>query len=235
MTIKSDALLYAKTFDGSGKDSLAKPIIRDLKMMELVVYQNSTLSPTAEAQSITPGDRDGGWFDMTITLEDGQSVFLNDVVWNQNSTNVQILLDIAAALSIDGYQAGDIVVAGGGFGTGGNATTFTFSGDSVAGSHPLIIIDGSTLNNGTVDPVPSQITDGHVGRFWFAALKEMGVITGTDPAFGEAPAGQYSVNAIDEIENYPSSATIRALIKEARVREGQDWEAELLPLLGYDD
>ena len=56
----------------------------------------------------------------------------------------------------------------------------------------------------------------------------MGVIEGTDPAFGAAPAGQYTVNRRDELENYPSNETIIRLIREA----GQDWSGELLPLLG---
>jgi len=76
-------------------------------------------------------------------------------------------------------------------------------------------------------------TLGDDNRFWFAALKAMGVITGTDPAFEAAPAGQYTVTPRGELENYPSNITIEMLLREASLGESQDWMFELGEDLGF--
>lgn len=235
MTIKSDALSRAKTYDVTGDiDPLYRMVHRDLNRLEDQVYQNATLDAVDEVQDITSGDRTGGTFDLDFTLADGQTFSVDGLAFNAAASAVQTAVDAAAALAITDYTAGDIAVTGGAFGAAGSDTTFTFSGTSVRGNHPLISVDGGSLTGGTTDPAVSEDTAGVVPRFWFAALKAFGVITGTDPAFGDAPAGQYTVRNSDELENYPRQATIKALIREATVIEGQDWETELLPLLNLD-
>jgi hypothetical protein len=236
MTILSDALARAITYDITGDiDPSARRLHRELtERLGELPYQNATLDAVAEVQDITSGDRDGGTMDLDFTLADGQTFSANGLAWNAAATAVQTAVDAAAVLAVTNYVAGDIVVTGGAFGAAGSDTTFTFSGSSVRGNHPLISVDGASLTGGSVDPVPSEDTAGVVPRFWFAALKALGVIEGTDPAFSATPAGQYTVNTRDELENYPSNSTIRMLIKEATIQEGEDWESELLPLLGLD-
>lgn len=235
MTIKTDATTRAKTYDvTSDIDPLYRMVHRDLNGLGGQLYQNATLDAVDEVQDITSGDRTGGTFDLDFTLEDGQTFSVDGLAFNAAASAVQTAVDAAAALAITGYTAGDIAVTGGAFGASGSDTTFTFSGTSVRGDHPLISVDGASLTGGATDPSPSEDTAGVVPRFWFAALKAFGVITGTDPAFGAAPNGQYTVRNSDELENYPRQQTIKALIKEATVVEGQDWETELLPLLNLD-
>jgi len=96
---------------------------------------------------------------------------------------------------------------------------------------PLITIEESNLTGGTTDPSFSLDTAGTNPRWYFSALKALGVITGTDPAFGETPAGQYTVVQRGTNENYPSTETIMCLLKEATIAEGQDWLAEITPQL----
>ncbi len=230
-TVIQDALARAKTYDITGDiDPKDRLLHRDLAKYCDCPYPNSTLDAVAELQSVTAGDRTGGDMDIVITLADAQTVSLLGSEWNEAASVVQAELDVAAALVITDYVAGDIVVAGGAFGAAGSATTFTFSGASVRGNHPLLSIVGTNLTGGTTDPVASQTTAGIVPRFWFAAMKAMGVLNGTDPAFSAAPAGQYTVTARDEIENYPSNQTIRRMVREATVQEDEDWDSELLPL-----
>ena len=231
-TIIQDALARAKTYDITGDiDPKDRGLHRDLARYCDCPYQNATLDAVAEVQSVTAGDRAGGNMDIVITLADAQTVSLLGSEWNEAASVVQTELDVAAALAITDYVAGDIVVAGGAFGAAGSATTFTFSGASVRGNHPLLSIIGTSLTGGTVDPVPTQTTAGIVPRFYFAALKAMGVITGTDPAFSAAPAGQYTVTDRGVLENYPSNETLRRLVREATVQEAEDWDSELLPLM----
>lgn len=232
MTVMSDALARAKTYD------ITDPIIaqdrvlhRDLATKCDCPYPNATLDAVDEVQDITSGDRNGGTMDLDFTLADGQTFSVDGLAWNAAASAVQTAVDAAALLAVTNYVAGDIAVSGGAFGAAGSDTTFTFSGSSVRGDHPLISVDGALLTGGTTDPTPSETTAGVVPRFWFAALKQMGVISGTDPAFGAAPAGQYTVTTRDQLENYPDNETIKRLIHEATVQEGQDWESELFPLL----
>ena len=235
MTVKSDALTRAVTYDITNPiDSPDKVLHRDIDAMPDMDYPNSTLDAVDEVQSITPGDRTGGTFDLAFTLVDGQTFSVTGLASNATAAAVQTAVDAAAYAAVSGYNNGDIVVAGGPFGSGGSATTFTFSGTSVRGNHPLIVGTYTSLTGGTTDPVVSQTTAGVVPRFWFAALKQFGVIKGNDPAFGAAPSGQYTVNARDSIENYPKNETIKRLLREATVQEGQDWESELYPLLNLE-
>ncbi len=97
-----------------------------------------------------------------------------------------------------------------------------------------IIVLGASLTGGTTDPAQSETNKGQVARFWFAVLLDNGVLVGTPPAFGAAPAGQFTVQLSDSLENYPRENTIKNLIVEATKQEGQDWISELFPLLGYD-
>lgn len=90
----------------------------------------------------------------------------------------------------------------------------------------------SETTPGSAPPVFIEANAGGVPRFWFAALKALGVITGTDPAFGAVPNGQYTVIPRDSVENYPSNDIIRSLLQEANVGEGQDWVTEIFPLTG---
>jgi hypothetical protein len=231
-TIFQDSLARAKTYDITGDiDPKDRMFHRDIAKYCDCPYQNSTLDAVAEIQSVSAGNRTSGNMDIIITLADAQTVSVLGSEWNEAASVVQTELDAAAALVITDYVAGDIAVAGGAFGNAGSATTFTFSGASVRGNHPLLTIDGASLLGGTTDPVATQSTAGIVPRFWFAALKAMGVITGTDPAFSATPAAQYAVTGRDEIENYPSTQTLRRLVREATVQEGEDWDSELLPLM----
>jgi hypothetical protein len=233
MTIKSDALSLAKTYDVTGKiDASARRIHREIEHIVAEQPYQSGLDKISEVITITAGDRTSGTFSLDFTMADGTAFSVTGLAWNSTSSATQTAVD-AAATAISGYVAGDIAVTGGPFGAAGASTVFTFSGESVIGDH-AIVVNGTGLAGGTTDPAASETTKGVVRRFWFAALKAMGVIDGTDPAFGAAPAGQYTVNTRNQLENYPSNRTIRALIKEATVQEGQDWEAELLPLLGLD-
>lgn len=230
--IITDALSRAVTYDVTGDIVAADRLVkRDLERYCDCPYQNATLAAVAEVQDVTAGDRTSGTMDLVITLADGQATTVLAVAWDAASSAVQTAVDAQAATDITDYVAGDIAVTGGAFGAAGSDTVFTFSGNSVHGNHPLITVVGTSLAGGTTDPAPSEDTAGVVPRFWFAALTAMGVISGTDPAFSATPAGQYSVTIRDELENYPNGDTLKRLINEATVQEGEDWNAELLPLL----
>lgn len=227
-----DALTKAVSFDITDEIVSADRLVhRDLERYCNCPYPNTTLAGTAEVQSITSEDATDGFMDLIFTLEDGQT-FTITLAYDAFQSIVQSAVNNAAALTIDGYVADDIDVSGGPFASGGSTPTiFTFSGISVHGNHPLIVVDGAALTGGAADPVPSQTTPGGVARFWFAALKAMGVIVGSDPAFGATPAGQYTIPERDEVENYPNNDTIKRLINEASIQEDEDWNSELLPLL----
>lgn len=242
MSIASDAQTRARTYDSTGDiDATARRIHRDLdRILGPQEYPNATLAPVDEVQTIAAGDRTGGTFDLDIDIWDHlgnwlATASLAGLAHNVTAATIQAQIDLALAPGdkVPNYVAGDLAVAGGPLGSGGAAITLTFGG-SIQGDQPLAVINNDTLTGGTTSPSVSQTTAGVQGRFWFGALKAMGVIDGTDPAFQAAPAGQYTVRTRDQLENYPSNRTIRALIKEATVVEGQDWEAELLPLLGLD-
>ncbi len=230
--ILTDAQSRAVTYDITGDIVAADRLVqRDLNRYCDCPYQNSTLAAVAEVQDVTAGDRTGGTMDLTIALADAQTMTVLALAWNAAASAVQTAVDAQAVIDITDYVAGDIAVTGGAFGAAGADTVFTFSGNSVHGNHPLIVVVGASLTGGTTDPVASQDIAGIVPRFWFAALKAMGVISGTDPAFGATPAGQYTVTIRDELENYSSGDTLKRLIAEATYQEGKDWNAELLPLL----
>ena len=192
------------------------------------------LAAVAEIQSITAGDRTGGTFDLVFTLAEGTGFSVLALDWDVIFSVVQTEVDSAALAANPTYVAGDFAVAGGAFGDSGSATTVTFGGPLGIGNQALITVVGTSLTGGTTDPVAFQLTAGIVPRFWFTALKNLGVIVGIDPIFGATPAGQYTVNLRESLENYPSNQTLRTLIKEATDQEGEDWETELLPLLGLD-
>ena len=236
MTILSDALSRAVTYD------ITTPIIANdrrihRELTELVGdedYPNAVVAAIAEIQSITAGDRTSGTMDLVFTLVEGTGFSVLALDWDQAASVVQTEVDAAALVANPTYVAGDFAVAGGAFGAAGSATTVTFGGPLGIGNQALITVVGTSLAGGTTDPVASETTAGVVPRFWFAALRALGVLIGTDPAFSATPAGQYTVNLRDSLENYPSNQLLRALIKEATVQEGEDWETELFPLLGLD-
>lgn len=356
MTILSDTLSRAKTFDITGQiDAGDRRIHRELtSQLGNQGYQNALLASIAEVQSVTAGDRTGGTMDLVFTLVESVGFSVLGIAWNAAAATVQTAIDAAAVLVVPDYVAGDITVTGGAFGAAGSATVVTFSGTSVYGNQALLTVIGTSLTGGLSDPVASQTTAGVVPRFWFAALRAMGIIedsglptnevqtiqivdgdtedwkliididglepffttfifglvttaglqgeidtsanieipgyvngdiavtgegnivthpqtitfsgdsvsgtnhgllgwasffnTGTmnvvpiqnglapttDPSFGQEPAGQYTVNLRDSLENYPSNQLIRNMIREASAQEGQDWETELLPLFGLD-
>ena len=356
MTILSDTLERAITYDVTGQiDAGDRRMHRELTVrLGNQNYQNSLLASVSEVQSVTAGDRTSGTMDLVFTLVESVGFSVLALAWNASATTVQTAVDAAAVLVVPGYVAGDIAVTGGAFGAAGSATVVTFSGTSVYGNQALLTVVGTSLAGGTTDPVASQTTAGVVPRFWFAALRGMGVLVGTnlpeveiqtiqviggdtsniklelqiavvgqittgflnanantslvqsridnacngvipgyvagdiavtgtgnltsdpqtltfsgdsvsgddhspttasmfaqggtlqtitlgdggapttDPTFGQEPAGQYVVNLRDSLENYPSNQILRQLIKEASAQEGEDWEAELLPLLGLD-
>lgn len=236
MTILSDALSRATTYDVTGNIvANDRRIHRELtNQLGDEGYPNAVVAAIAEVQSVTAGDRTGGTMDLVFTLVEGTGFSVLALDWDAAATAVQTAVDAAALVANPTYVAGDFAVAGGAFGAAGSATTVTFGGPLGIGNQALITVVGTSLTGGTTDPVASETTAGVVPRFWFAALKAMGVLVGTDPAFSATPAGQYTVNLRDSLENYPSNQLLRALIQEASVQESEDWEAELLPLLGLD-
>jgi hypothetical protein len=230
--IYEDILVSAKTID------ITDPILpqdrsvhRDLLRLTQVEYQNATLAAVDEVQSISAGDRADGTFEIDFTLVDGTTFTTDPIDHDGTAAAIQLVVDAAAVLEVDGYVAGDIVAAGGPLAT--SPVTLTFSGNSVRGNHPLAVVVDIDLSGGTTDPAITQSTAGVVPRFWFAALKAMGCITGTDPAFAAAPNGDYEAVDRNTLAGFPSQETIESLIHEATVQEGQDWDSELLPLFGY--
>lgn len=244
--IVTDALTNALTYDVTGEIIAAdKRIHRDLVTRCNCAYPASLDSSppvpaVAEVQDISAGDRTGGTFELDFDLGDSQTFSAVAIAFNATAGAIETAIDTAANGTVTGWTDGDIAVTGGPVGAGGATVTLTFSGASVLGKDAVLtVVDGANLTGGTTDPVASDVTDGAPtvpgtpARFWFAALKLMGVIEGTDPAFGAAPAGQYTVNLLDTLANYPSVRTVQALIKEATKQEGQDWIGELYPLLNY--
>ncbi len=228
-----DTLDRAQTYDITGIiDPKDRVLHRDLTKFCDCPYPNATLDSVAEIQSFTPGDRTGGQAILLIIIPPSQLI-LTSTIWNEAASATQQKVDDFALTNntVDKYIAGDIAITGGPWGAGGSDIIFTFSGESVRGNIPLSAIIGVALTGGTTDPVPSVVTEGIAPRFWFAALKAMGVLIGTDPAFGATPAGQYTVRPRDELENYPSNETLRKLVRECTFQEGQDWDSELLPLM----
>lgn len=236
MVILDDALISAITYDIT--EPLLSPdrcVHRELRhKLGNQEYADAALAPVAEVQKVTPGDRTGGTFDLTCAASNGHPPFsVFDLDWNATKLEVQKAMDAAALVANPNYQIGDIELSFGPFGDGGLDTYFAFAGPTVRGNHSLITVDGTNLTGGTTDPVASEIVSGVAPRFWFAVLKALSVIKGTDPSLGDTPAGQYSVNARDGLENYPSNSTIRTMLIEASAQEGQDWLGELGPLLGF--
>ena len=195
-------------------------------------YLNADFDAVDTIYSLTPGDRTGGTCDLTFTNNLGVSFVVEDIPFNVGAVTLQLAVDAAATTALDNYEDGDISITGGPLGT--TSFTIRFSGNSVRGDK-TVSIDVTALTGGTTDPSLSKTQTGVVPRFWFSALREMGVIYAIrDVDFGEAPNGQYSVRRRDELSEYPSNFTILALLREASVQEGQDWEAEIGNLLGLD-
>ncbi len=235
-TIREDAFIRAKTFDISGDiDPRDKRLHRDLNHRCNCAYiASDDLEGVIEVQTMTNGARTGGTF--TILMRKPANggpisfpqVETSALAWNADAAAVQAAIDIAAPGTWADYEAGDIVVVGGPVGAGGADMTFTFSGDSVHGIQLTHTRDETGLTGPTPSNAISETVAGHHARFWFAALKQMGVISGTDPGFSVSPAGQYTVTVRGELANPPSNDTIRKLVKEASVQEFEDWETEIL-------
>lgn len=243
MTVYEDALTKAKTYDVTGSiDPNDKRLHRDITTAR--VRQGEALYPASlakgnEVQTIRQFASVGidGIYSLSFTLADGTTFSLGlPPTIGTNAAALTTSINAAANGTVPGWTNGDIVV------TGGPLTvadfTLTFSGDSVkeANHGQTTIDDISVVSEGGSyhDPAELTVTNGSPSdRFWFGTLKSLGVLTGDDPGFGDAPAGQYSVIPRDTVENYPSNHTIKRLIKEATVQEGQDWEAELFPLFGF--
>jgi hypothetical protein len=230
MTIKSDLLAQSKTISESGNSTLMRDLNRQVGDLG---YQDAALEGVDEVQTIDAGDRTGGTMELDFTLASGETFSTAALAWNAAAATVETAIDTAAA-AVVGWTDGDIAVSGGAFGAAGSDTIFTFSGASVTDQdHGIIVVDGASLTGGAADPAPAQTTLGSGSRPWFAALKAMGVIMGTDPTFGAAPAGQYTVNQPTDIEQFPNEQSVRDLLEEITLQEGQDWSTEILTLLGW--
>lgn len=245
-TIFTDATTLARTYDVTGIiDAADRRLHREVAQSCDCPFQDATLGPRVnERHDINSGDRTGGTFELDFILDDtwegspggaGQTFTVAGLAWNEAAAAVQTAVDAAAiAAGIGKYINGDIAVSGGPFGAAGADTLFLFQGDSVQGNHTNTNVDGAGLTGGTIDPASAQVGTGTPSRFYFAALLAMGTIERAsgpfDPLLGVAPAGQFSVTPRDQLENYPSNSTIRKLVREATIWEGQDWDSELLPL-----
>ncbi len=235
-TVKEDAFNWAKTFDITGIIKAEdRQLHRDLNQRCNCPYiASDDLEGIIEIQTLDPGDRTGGTFIINMVAPANGSPIApvlsptTDLDWDIDATAMQTAIDIAAPGTWPDYEAGDIVISGGPCGASGADMTFTFSGRSVHGRNLLASQDNTNLTGGTSDPDLSRATEGRHARFWFAALKQMGVISGTDPSFSDTPAGQYTVTLRGELENWPRNETIRKLVKEASVQEFEDWETEIL-------
>jgi hypothetical protein len=227
--LKFDMLNKPKTYC-KGNKTLHRDV--NSKIDSDVGYSTS-LKPGSQIQTLTPGDAIGGSMRLTFELVDGTSFTLFGLSPFLDVTTLQASIDAQMALRVADYTAGDVEATGGPFGDSGDDTLIEFkTGETIVGlEHPLIVVYDVTLQGSTF-PAVSVSTPATNGRFWFAALRDMGVITGTDPAFGAAPNGQYATNN-PNLENFPNEQTIRCLLMEASMQEGQDWSAEILPLLGW--
>lgn len=234
MTVINDALSNATSYDITGEiDPLSRRIYKDLQRLKDLPYPDADLMKRSEIQTITPGDHILGTFDVDFTLADGSSFSLTTLSVSLTASVLQTNIDAEAAIEIPGYSSGDISVTGGPFGLGGSNTVITFAGESVKGPQPLVEVDGGLLIGGTTEPQVSTTQSGiPENRFWLGIFKMLGLLVGNNPAWGQSPLGQYTVVSKDEVENYLHQETIVKLLKEASIREGQDWE-ELLPLFGF--
>lgn len=236
-TIFEDILAFAKTIDVTGEtDPTSKTVLRELQARCDCPYKpGDALEGIVEVQKATPGDRTGGTMDFQFgrfVAGDPNTYPLlvtANVPWDATAEEIQTQVDIKAPESWGNYVAGDIAITGGPAGVGGADIFVTFSGASVHGFHNNHAYGQTGLTGGTSDLVISEVTAGRHARFWFAALKRLGVISGTDPVdLSDTPAGQYTIANRDELENWPSNATIKALVREATVQEWEDWETEIL-------
>ena len=230
--IADDLINYAITFDTSGSDTRSRTLLREVEnYVQSDPYGRGLLGARSGVYTITGGDATGGTFDLNFTMFDGTTFSVTGIDYNILKSTLQTAIDNAAGIALSGYVDGLIGVSGANQLTDGVDISISISGTQYQGHH-TIELDPTNLTGGT-DHTIVETTIGHVNRFWFAALKAFGVLKGSDPAWGEAPAGQYTVNLRDELENYPSNESIKMLIEEASVQEEQDWEAELFPLLGF--
>lgn len=193
-----------------------------------------SLAAANEEQSIAQfnGTVTAGTYTLTITLASGLSFTTAALQYNDSAATIQSAIDTAAAAAgVPNWANGDIVAAGGDLTAA--AVTLTFSGTSVANkNHALTAING-TLTGGTVGAV-TTITDGQSDRLAWAVLKQLSIIGGTVPAEGDDPS---AVTAILPRGRFPfslSDDTVRALIVEAAVRDGnKNVETTLYSLLGF--
>ena len=236
-TIYEDVLEWARTFDVTGDiDAPDKIVLRELKARCNCPYEAAgTLERVIEVQSCVPGGRTGGTFSFLMRKASNGDPFTHpqirseETAWNSSAATMQPIVDALAVQVWQDYLPGDIVVAGGPAGSGGAAFTLTYNGRSVEGRQLTFGVDEEFLTGPSPTMVTSQITDGVSARFWFAALKQMGILSGLpDPFISDAPNGQYGIARRDELENWPSNATIKALVREATVREYENWEKEIL-------
>ncbi len=234
-TIKDDAGLFAKTLNINPPIApREKQLHRDFERRCDCGYHSGDLEGVIEIQKLTFSDATGGVFDMTFQqpanggLIAFPEVDTATVAWDATAQEMQDAIDAVAAGSWPKYQPGDIAVTGGPAGVGGADIFFTFSGISVHGRNISFIADNGSLTGGAGSMVRSVIATGHHARFWFAALKLMGVISGTDPAFSDTPNGQYTIHQREDAENYPGNETIKRLVREASAQEHEDWETEIL-------
>lgn len=201
---------------------------------------------TAPIGSMTPGNRTGGSaeIDLEFTTLPGllpgtwsYKMFLP--VFNTVEAQQEIIdndLTVNNPNLIPGYRKRDIRVSGDQLNSGSGAMQFHFEGDSVINGTPnLNYIDGF-YTGGSVDPSEGAFTIGGRPRPWFAALICMDVIqlaAAKAPGWGATPTNQFSVKQRNGSPVYPSEQTIRLLINEASIQEGQDWNSYFLPLFGW--
>lgn len=236
-TIFEDVLEWSRTIDVTGDISAAdRLVIRELEARCHCPYEAAgTLEKVIEVQEGVPGDRTGGTFSFLLRKAANGSPISHpqirgdEIAWNANATVMQTSIDLLGPQVWGDYVDGDIVVSGGPAGAGGSDITYTYSGRSVEGRQLTLGIDEEFLTGGGSTMTTAQITDGVSARFWFAALKQMGIISGLpDPFISDTPNGQYVIHQRDEVENWPSNETIRRLVQEASIREFEDWETEIL-------
>ena len=131
-------------------------------------------------------DPTGGVFAVIFYLYEGATITIStgSLAFDATTSAIQAAVDAGAASTVPNYVAGDIVVSAPFSLTFADAT-FTYSGDSVRGAHPVRpSVNTSALTGGTfADPISKSTISGECpDRIFFAQCEEaISLLSGKRP------------------------------------------------------
>ena len=159
-------------------------------------------------------------FDGTSVKEQNHAlVVMDDALLTGGGSGGAITVTTEGFVGVVGWSNGDITVAGGHLNT--NPVTLTYDGTSVKEqNHAAVTMDDALLTGGGSGGAITTTTEGQSDRLGYAALTQLGIVSGTIPAEDVVPTAL--VVAAPPGARLLSAETIRAIALEIAIAEGNN-------------